>query len=535
MSTHPAVEMRKIVKRFGSVTANDQVDFTAERGEIHALLGENGAGKSTMMCMLSGVYRATEGEIRIQGRPVRIRSPKEAAELGIGMVFQNFRLVQTLTAAENMVLGEKGGFWRGAGWMKRKTKEIAELAERFGLGFPVDRPIWQLSVGEQQRVEIVKTLYRGADIIILDEPTSVLTPGEAEQLFATLRQMRAEGKTILITTHKMKEVMSVADRISVMRKGRMIASLAREETDERQLAQLMVGKEVVLQRKEREPAGMEPLLALRGLKALGHGGRKALDGLDLEVRKGEIVGIAGVAGNGQKELAEVLNGLHPWSGGEIEFDGAVWKRASALEAIESGIAHIPENRMKSGLAGSLAIADNLLSKSYRGPERSRLGLLRGGANRRWAQSLVEQFDVRTPSLDTPVRMLSGGNQQKLLFAREISMRPKLMVAVHPTQGLDVGAADSVHRMLMELRASGSGVLLISEDLDEILQLSDRVLVVFGGRIIGEMAHDEADRQRIGLLMTGSAGAEEAAAGRAGAEEALRQPDQPDPDGKEAIV
>ncbi|WP_049868010.1 ABC transporter ATP-binding protein [Paenibacillus sp. D9] len=528
MNAIPAVDMRGIVKRFGSVTANDHVDFQAAKGEIHALLGENGAGKSTMMCMLSGVYRATEGEICLNGKPARIRSPKEASQLGIGMVFQNFRLVQTLTAAENMVLGEKGSLWRGRGWLKRKSREIEELAARFGLGFPVDRPIWQLSVGEQQRVEIVKTLYRGADIIILDEPTSVLTPGEAEQLFATLRQMRAEGKTIIITTHKMKEVMSVADRISVMRKGRMIASLAKEDTDERELARLMVGKEVVLERKERGEAGTEPLLAIRRLKAAGHGGRQALDGLDLTVNRGEIVGIAGVAGNGQKELAEVLNGLHEWKSGEIEFDGKKWRNASVRDTIEAGISHIPENRMKSGLAGSLALTDNLIAKSYRSSERSsRLGLLRGRANKSWAAEQVERFDVRTPGIDTPVRMLSGGNQQKLLFAREIAREPKLLVAVHPTQGLDVGAADSVHRMLMDMREAGSGVLLISEDLDEILQLSDRILVLFGGRIIGELKHDEADRAVIGMLMTGMR--EAAAAAEA------EQVGSPDRGKKEALV
>ncbi|UQZ35367.1 ABC transporter ATP-binding protein [Paenibacillus sp. PK3_47] len=499
---HHSVEMRGIVKRFGTVTASDQVDFSANAGEIHALLGENGAGKSTVMSMLSGVYRADEGEILIHGQPVKIRSPKDAALLGVGMVFQNFRLVQSLTAAENIVLGEKSSFWRGSRWMKNKHEEIAELAERFGLTFAVDRPIWQLSVGEQQRVEIVKTLYRGADIIILDEPTSVLTPGEAEQLFQTLKVMKQAGKTVIMTTHKMKEVMASSDRISVMRKGRMIATLATAETDEMELARLMVGKEVAITRQERDAVQGKPLLIVSDLDVTADHGRKALDRLSLKVHEGEIVGVAGVAGNGQKELAEVLTGLRAWKSGEIIFDGTPVKTASVRGAIDSGISHVPENRMKSGLAGRLGSVDNLLFKSYRSSEHSNLGILKAAKNRSWSQELVRRFNVKTPELDTPVQQLSGGNQQKLLFAREVSQKPKLMVAVHPTQGLDVGAAAGVHELLMELRASGSGVLLISEDLDELLQLSDRILVIYNGSIIGESDHEHADRESIGLRMAG---------------------------------
>ncbi|MBW4085689.1 ABC transporter ATP-binding protein [Paenibacillus sp. S150] len=498
----PSVEMRGIVKKFGSVTASDQVDFSANAGEIHALLGENGAGKSTVMSMLSGVYRADEGEILLHGRPAKIRSPKDAAALGVGMVFQNFRLVQSLTAAENIVLGEKSSFWRGSKWIKNKHREIGSLAEQFGLKFPVDRPIWQLSVGEQQRVEIVKTLYRGADIIILDEPTSVLTPGEVEQLFATLQVMKQAGKTVIMTTHKMKEVMASSDRISVMRKGKMIATLVTAETGELELARLMVGREIEITRQEREATTGEPLLIVNNLEVAADHGRKALDGLSLKVREGEIVGVAGVAGNGQKELAEVLTGLRTWRNGEIIFDGKPVKTASVRGAIDAGISHVPENRMKSGLAGRLGSVDNLLFKSYRSSEHSKFGFLKAAKNRSWSQELVERFNVKTPELDTPVQQLSGGNQQKLLFAREVSHQPKLMVAVHPTQGLDVGATAGVHELLMELRASGSGVLLISEDLDELLQLSDRILVIYNGSIIGESDHEQADRGKIGLLMAG---------------------------------
>jgi simple sugar transport system ATP-binding protein len=497
-----AVDLRQITKQFGSVLANDRVDFQVRKGEIHALLGENGAGKSTVMCMLSGVYRPTSGEIRLGGKPARIHSPKDAVRLGVGMVFQNFRLVSSLTAAENIVLGETTPVWRTRAWMVRKTAEIQALADRFGLPFHADRPIWQLSVGEQQRVEIVKTLYRGADLIILDEPTSVLTPGEADQLFTTLRQLRDEGKTVVITTHKLKEVMAVADRISVMRKGKMLATLDRSATDEREVARLMVGQD----RKEPRPRTARPqgpvLLSVQDLVVIGDHGRHALDGLNLTVRVGEIVGIAGVAGNGQKELAEVLAGLRVWAHGSVTFRDSRWKGASVRHSIEAGISHVPENRMKSGLAGSLGSTDNLLVKSYRTPERSKMGFLRSKINRLWSQDLVEQFDVKTAHIDAPVHQMSGGNQQKLLFAREIHQQPHLMVAVHPTQGLDVGATDGVHHLLMNLRDEGRSVLLISEDLDELLLLSDRIVVLFGGRAVGEVAHEEADREHIGMMMAG---------------------------------
>ncbi|MGO4371517.1 ABC transporter ATP-binding protein [Paenibacillus sp. MCAF20] len=497
-----SVEMQQIVKRFGSVVANDNVDFYAKPGEIHALLGENGAGKSTMMCMLSGVYRPTSGEILIHGEKARIRSPKDAMKLGVGMVFQNFRLVQPLTAAENIILGEKSSFWRGAKWLRDKQEEIEGIADRFGLAFPVDRPIWQLSVGEQQRVEIVKTLYRGASLIILDEPTSVLTPGEAEQLFETLQHMKREGKTVILTTHKLKEVMAVSDHISVMRKGKMIHSMAKSETNERDLAKLMVGKEIGEARPlaPRQPG--KPLLTVQQVDVFADHGRKTLDGFTLHVNEGEIVGVAGVAGNGQKELAEVLTGLRSWKRGTIHFNGEALKNGSVKGAIEAGIAHVPENRMKSGLAGSLGVVDNLLFKSYRSEERSRFGFLRTGHNREWSQSLVEQFDVKTPNLDTPVQQLSGGNQQKLLLAREVHQQPLLMVAVHPTQGLDVGATEGVHRLLTDMRGEGKSVLLISEDLDEVMQLSDRILVIYNGQIVGELPRSEANRETIGMYMAG---------------------------------
>ncbi|NQX71172.1 ABC transporter ATP-binding protein [Paenibacillus alba] len=503
-TTGYSVEMVQIVKQFGSVTANDHVDFRAKAGEIHALLGENGAGKSTMMCMLSGVYRPTSGEIRIHGEKVRIRSPKDAMKHGVGMVFQNFRLVQTLTATENIVLGESSSFWRGPGWLTKKSEEIEAISKHFGLPFPVDRPIWQLSVGEQQRVEIVKTLYRGADLIILDEPTSVLTPGEVEPLFETLDRMKKEGKTVIMTTHKLKEVMFASDRISVMRKGKMIATMAKTETSERGLAQLMVGQENFKSRTAvREKIHGSPMLVVKGLDVYAEHGRKVLDRLDFHVSEGEIVGVAGVSGNGQKELAEVLTGLRTWKQGNVRFDGHELRNGSVRAAIELGIAHVPENRMKSGLAGSLGTVDNLLFKTYRSKERSRYGLLRTGSNRTWSQNLVKRYDVRTSGMDAPVQFMSGGNQQKLLLAREIDQDPKLMIAVHPSQGLDVGATAGVHDVLEDLRRKGRSVLLISEDLDEVLQLADRIIVLYNGRIVGNIPREGANRASIGLLMAGS--------------------------------
>ncbi|SFS62316.1 ABC transporter ATP-binding protein [Paenibacillus sp. BC26] len=498
-----SVEMRGIVKRFGSVIASDGVDFRARAGEIHALLGENGAGKSTLMCMLSGVYQPTDGAICLRGEQVRIRSPKDAMKQGVGMVFQNFRLVPTLTAAENIVLGEQSSVWRGAGWMKKKQEEIEAIARRFGLAIHVDRPIWQLSVGEQQRVEIMKTLYRGAEIIVLDEPTSVLTPDEADLLFQTLEAMKKEGKTVIMTTHKLGEVMQASDRISVMRKGKMVVTMDTSETNERDLARLMVGKTIIEMPhlSAGTPRG-ELLLSAQELEVMADHGRAACKGLSLHVYQGEIVGIAGVAGNGQKELAEVLAGLRSPSRGSIRFAGKDMRSSTVRDFIEAGIAHIPENRMRSGLAGSLGSTDNLLLKSYRSGARTRLGFLRMKRNLAWSQQLIEQFDVRTPSVSTPVSQLSGGNQQKLLFAREIHQSPKLMIAVHPTQGLDVGAANSVHQLLFRLRHSGGSVLLISEDLDEVLRLSDRILVISRGAIVGELNREEATREQIGLYMAG---------------------------------
>ncbi|MHA7963141.1 ABC transporter ATP-binding protein [Paenibacillus sp. CAU 1782] len=505
-----AIQMKGIIKRFGEVLANDHVDFSVKRGEIHALLGENGAGKSTVMSLLTGIYRADSGEMLIHGRSARIASPRDAMALGIGMVHQNFRLVPTLTALENIILGERGEVWRGGSWRKKKLREIDAICSAYGLGVDLLKPVWSLSVGEQQRVEIVKTLYRGADIILLDEPTSVLTPGEAEVLFATLQDLKKSGKTMVITTHKLKEVMAVADAITIMRRGKTVAECNPEDTDASRLAELMVGREIKegLSLQPRKPGDI--VLAVDGMTVANEHGGRSLDGVSFQVREGEIVGIAGVAGNGQLELAEALTGLREWAGGRMHYLGRRMERSSIRQRIREGIAHVPENRMKSGLAGSLGIVDNLLLKTYDRTERSRFGLLKKKSNATWSEGLVRHFDVRAPDLESPVRQLSGGNQQKLLLAREIGQEPKLMVAVHPTQGLDVGAAEAVHAMLLELRSGAAGVLLISEDLDEVMGLSDRILVMYNGVIVGEVAGAQPDKEKIGRMMAGLNQSEEAA-------------------------
>lgn len=497
-----AIEMTDIVKKFGHVLASDHVNFSVEKGEIHALLGENGAGKSTIMSMLSGIYKADSGTISIHGKPCQIRSPKESMNLGIGMVHQNFRLVQTLSAIENIILGEKGQVWRGSSWMKKKKEEIEKISEQYGLKFPLNVPIWQLSVGEQQRVEIVKTLHRGADIIIFDEPTSVLTPGEADQLFLTMQELKRHEKTMIITTHKLKEVMAVADRISVMRKGKMIASMNREATSVRDLSKLMVGRELTNGVTiESHPIG-KPILQVKNLSVQAEHGSNAISQVDFTIHEHEIVGVAGVAGNGQKELAEALTGLIHWNSGTVIFQDKTLTKPSVQSLIDKGIAHIPEDRMKSGLAGSLGIVDNLLLKSYRTKKRTHLGLLKKKQNEHWAKELVKTFEIRTPDIHSPVRQLSGGNQQKLLFAREIDQNPKLMIAVHPSQGLDVGATEAIHQMLLQLRRSGGGILLISEDLDEVMQLSDKILVLYNGKVNGMIERGQANKEYIGQLMAG---------------------------------
>jgi len=498
-----AVELRGIVKRFPGVVANDGVDFDLRIGEVHALLGENGAGKSTLMNILDGLYQPDAGEIRISGRPVSFRSPRDAIAAGLGMVHQHFTLVASQTVTENILIGLDRPRFRLE--LTRYDEEIGELARTNGLRVDPRAKVWQLSVGEQQRVEILKVLYRGARVLIMDEPTAVLAPQEIDDLFATLRSMTSEGRSIIFISHKLGEVLAIADRVTVMRRGRVTAAgLPAASVGRRELATLMVGREV-LESLERVP--MPPgavVLGLEDVEADGDKGVPALRGVSLEVRAGEILGIAAVAGNGQSELAQVVTGLRPCRG-RVVVDGDNVANHPVRDAIGHGVAHVPEDRTGVGTAPNLSIVDNLIMKRYRSSPIAHGWAIDMGAARGVATQLKDGYEIAAPTIDTQVRLLSGGNLQRLILAREIESRPRLMIAVQPTRGLDVGAIESAHRLLLERRAAGAAILLISEDLDEILTLSDRVAVMYEGRITGLFDAAEADVGRIGLLMTGGGG------------------------------
>lgn len=498
-----AVRMAGIVKRFPGVVANDGVDFSVRAGEVHALLGENGAGKSTLSNILTGLYRPDEGIVEIDGRVATLSSPRDALNAGIGMVHQHFRLVETFSVAENVVLGEEDSP------MVMNHDEVASkvkaLSDRYGLAVDPSARIWQLSVGEQQRVEIVKVLYRGAKVLILDEPTAVLTSHEADALFATLRAMVAEGRTVIFISHKLDEVMKVSDRVTVLRGGKTIGTVDTASTSTRELASMMVGRSVEFQRARRavEADISRTVLRLTDLSAADDRGGTALHSISLTVGKGEIVGVAGVAGNGQRELAEVIAGMRSTTSGSIDVEGDAVQSGRARSAIARGIAHIPEDRLHTGLASGHSVEDNMALKNYRSREMSPFRFLRRKAIRSQAASLVDRYDVKTPGTTTPVRLLSGGNVQKVLLAREFSALPKVLIAASPTRGLDVGAIEIVRSRLVEAADSGVGILLISEDLDEIMSLADRIVVMYEGRIVDDQPAEGADRERIGLTMGGA--------------------------------
>lgn len=512
--TAPLLRVRGVSKRFAGVVANRQVDFEVYPGEIHALLGENGAGKTTLMNILYGLYQPDEGELRWRDRPLVLHSPKDAMRQGIGLVAQHFHLVRRHSVAENIGLGLAGTpFWRPT---RQLAREIAALSQRYQL--PVDpyAKIWQLSPGEQQRVEILKALVRRAQLLILDEPTSVLTPQEAEALFTVLRRMRAEGEAVIFISHKLHEVLAIADRITVLRKGAVVATLAAREATPEKLARLMIGRaparaddrvlELVLgDRTAHQVAEQAPVvLRLEGVWAKNRRGLDALRGISLELRRGEIVGVAGVAGNGQAELIEVVAGLRQPTAGRIWLDGQEVTRLGPRARYAAGVAHIPEDRNQMGVAPSLRVAENLILRQYRSPPFVRCGLIDWRAVRRFAEAAIRDYAVATPSPDAPTRLLSGGNVQKLILARELSGTPKLVVAAHPTYGLDISATAQTHALLRQQRDRGAAVLLVSEDLDELLQLSDRIAVLFAGRLAGVLAACEASEARLGLLMAGAA-------------------------------
>jgi ABC-type uncharacterized transport system ATPase subunit len=497
-----AIRMEGITKRFPGVVANCGIDFSVQKGEVHALLGENGAGKTTLMKILSGLYQPDKGQIWIDGQRVNVRSPRDAIDLGIGMVHQHFMLVESHTVAENVILGLDTP--RFALHLGRVEKDIGRLAEHYHLQVDPKARIWQLSVGEQQRVEILKALYRGARILILDEPTAVLTPQEAQGLFKTLRGMVSEGNTVVLISHKLSEVMSVADRITVLRRGEVVNTVLATQTSKEDLATMMVGREVLFRPGRRESEPGDIVLQIDGLSALNDKGLAALREVSLSVRSGEILGVAGVAGNGQRELAEAIVGLRPVTRGRIRVAGADITNSSPREVMDRGVGYIPEDRMGAGLVVNLSVAENLILKSYREPPICKGFFLDEAAISARAEDLVQTYDVMTPGIDTRTRLLSGGNLQKLILAREISSRPSLMVAVHPTRGLDVGATEAVRRLLLEQRDSGAGIVLISEDLDELVSMSDRIAVLYEGRIMGVVRSEEARVEALGLMMAGAA-------------------------------
>lgn len=497
------LELRNISKRFGDVLANDQVSIKVEPGTIHAIVGENGAGKSTAMRIAYGFYKADSGEILIDGQVHSIGSPHDAIALGIGMVHQHFMLVDTMTVAENIVLGAEPGSAVTLDLAKASV-EIRTLSEEFKLAVNPNAVIEHLSVGQQQRVELLKALYRHARLLILDEPTAVLTPQEVEEFFSILRRMREQGKTVVIITHKLTEVLAISDEVTVMRDGRVVGRLQTKETNAAELARLMVGREVLLRVEKPDATPGSPKLTVRDLSVTAKGGAKRVDNVSFDVRKGEILGIAGVEGNGQTELIEALAGLTNPSqiSGKILFEDREITHEGARLRRELGIAHIPEDRHRRGLLLEFDLAENsILGVHYRKPIVSYAGFLDNEAIRRRANEIIAGFDVRPANPDLLARSLSGGNQQKLIIGREFKVDPKLLLVSQPTRGVDIGAIEFIHRKLVSLRDSGCAVLLVSAELEEVTSLSDRLLIIHEGRIVGEVDPKVATIEEIGLLMT----------------------------------
>ncbi|MGC9520648.1 MAG: ABC transporter ATP-binding protein [Anaerolineae bacterium] len=495
------LRMHNITKRFPGVVANDGVDLELYPGEVLALLGENGAGKTTLMNILVGLYRPDLGETIVRGERVEMHSPRDAAALGIGMVHQNFMLVPTMTVAQNIVLGMKDLPFVPN--MREVEREIRELSERYHLQVDPRAYVWQLSVGEQQRVEILKLLYRGADVFILDEPTAVLTPQEAEELGRVLELMQAEGKSTIFITHKMGEVIKFSDRVCVLRQGKVVAVMRTEQTNPRELARLMVGREVLFRLDKKEAKPGEDVLVLRNVHADNDKGLPALRGVSFTIRQGEILGIAGVAGNGQRELAEVVTGLREVKKGEILIHHRDLTNCTPLDAIKSGVSHIPADRMGMGTVGDMAVADNIAMKGYRFPPLGTRGLINRQRILDFARSMIQIFQISTPTPSTYVKFLSGGNIQKTILAREIDACAGLLVAVYPSRGLDVGATEAVRRRLLEQRDGGRAVLLISEDLDELRTIADRILVLYEGRVMGILPAETAETETLGMMMAGA--------------------------------
>ncbi len=501
----PFLSTRGLTKRFPGVVAANGIDLDIMPGEVHALLGENGAGKTTLISMLYGLLQPDEGQVLVAGSAMRIRDPRHAMELGLGLVAQHFHLARRHTVAENLALGQQGApFWRPTRQLRQRA---GELGERYGLEVQMDARVSALSPGEQQRIEILKALMQGAKLLILDEPTSVLTPQEADALFEVIERMRADDRAVVFISHKLDEVQRVADRITVLRHGAVVGRLVRGEADASELARLMVGRQVASPQRLGVVSRQEPLLVVDDLWLQGTRGVDALRGATFSVRPGEVVGIAGVAGNGQSELAQVLAGLARPSRGSVKLGGLELGRLTPRQVRAAGVAYIPEDRRTEGVVGALTVMENLVLRQVRDPAFAKGVIIDWRKAEEFAAQAVAEFDIRTPSLRTETRTLSGGNIQKIVLARELSGKPRLVVASHPTYGLDIGSTNHTHELLLAQRARGAAVVVISEDLDELLKLADRILVMFAGRVAGSMAVAEASTeegvQRLGLLMAGS--------------------------------
>jgi len=516
-----SLELRGITKKFPGIVANDSVDFDLREGEIHTILGENGAGKSTLMSMIAGLFPADEGEMRVFGEKVNFTNPRQAIEKSIGMVFQHFMLVKNHTVAENIILGQPGVVRLN---LKEVHLQIREISERYDLFVDPEKKIQELSVGEQQRVEIVKVLFRGARILILDEPTAVLTPQESEALYEIMQRMTKEKQSIIFITHKMKEVMALSHRITVLSRGKVMATLQREETNPQKLADLMIGNleaqdivkvsqflrktvvqessEVDSERQNKQQKSVNLTVALKNIHAVNDLGHPALKGISFEIRAGEILGMAGVSGNGQPELTDVMSGLRTSTQGTYQFEETVLKNPTVNEMIERGIGYIPEDRKKYGVSSGMSIAYNFLLRDFRNPEFCSHKLLKQANIFDYGQKKMEEFDIRAPSAKSQVGLLSGGNMQKVILAREISRPLSLLLASQPTRGLDIHATSFIREQICRARDKGLAVLWISEDLDELLMVADRIAVIFDGRIVGIISHEEASVSLIGQMMTG---------------------------------
>ncbi|CAI8804908.1 MULTISPECIES: ABC transporter ATP-binding protein [Bacillus] len=498
------IEMNNITKVFPGIVANDNITLQVKQGEIHALLGENGAGKSTLMNVLFGLYQPEQGEIKIKGNPVKITNPNIANDYGIGMVHQHFMLVHNFTVTENIILGNEPKN-KGKIAIDEAAKEIKQLSEQYGLAVDPYAKIEDISVGMQQRVEILKTLYRGAEILIFDEPTAVLTPQEIHELIQIMKKLVQEGKSIILITHKLKEIMEVCDRCTIIRKGKGIGTVDVANTDEHKLAELMVGRQVNFKTEKIDARPKEDVLSIANLVVHDVRQLPAVKGLDLTVRAGEIVGIAGIDGNGQSELIEAITGLRKVESGSIAINGKEITNWPVRRITEEGVGHIPEDRHKHGLVLDFSVRDNIVLQTYYKNPFSNKGILNFSKITKKAKELIEQFDVRTPSEQTVARALSGGNQQKAIIAREVDRDPDLLIAAQPTRGLDVGAIEFIHKKLIEQRDKGKAVLLLSLELDEILNVSDRVAVIYEGKIVAIVNAKETNEKQLGLLMAGGTG------------------------------